>query len=240
MGVTFDSPRQPVLTVSGGEEGPVEGYPFPNGAVDGYPVPFSRSQAEVEWRTGLFDVLSDPDICLYGTFCTPCLFGANVRSLQELDGERNASCLPSCAALVCATGLTSALTVAGASAASYAALGGAAAAPATLGAASRLAHNLGDIMGSCVGGAITSASRTRLRNKFGIAENETFSDFVQHLLCQPCAVCQEAREIRGFYADAVAREMMGDVVTGAPEPQSMSAREGGAVEYSPDTKPSTV
>lgn len=66
-----------------------------------------------------------------------------------------------------------------------------------------------------------------------------FPDVIQHVLCQPCAVCQEAREIRGHYADGAA--YMAGTVTGAPEEQYMSTHpaeaHGTPLEYSPETKP---
>ena len=68
----------------------------------------------------------------------------------------------------------------------------------------------------------TSKSRTALRQKFGIEEHPWLSDFWAHFWCCACAVCQEAREIRGFMSEsAMQRQMTWDAMSTPPGPQEM-------------------
>mmetsp|Transcript_3228 Transcript_3228/g.9179 ORF Transcript_3228/g.9179 Transcript_3228/m.9179 type:complete len:253 (-) Transcript_3228:276-1034(-) len=232
--------RMPLKDFEGHE---AQGLPVEE-PVTGLPLePRPAGFGALPFRTGLFQVCSDVDLCCYGTFCTPCLYGENVRQLKELHGEQGASCIPPCCTLLSMSTAAQLVTVGAVTGAGLAAAGGAGASPAAVMAITRFAQNLGDLAGSCTSAGITSRSRSSLRRKFGLAENMHFSDFWIHFWCGPCAVCQEAREIRGFLNDAAAQRQYGwnNTATAAPTEQAMGSpvipSSPAALEYSPDNKP---
>ncbi|CAF1302528.1 unnamed protein product [Adineta steineri] len=97
------------------------------------------------WNSGLFDCFNDSSICLYGCFCTPCLYGKNA---EKIDGSSccNSGCLwylMSGWSLCCLTHMP---------------------------------------------------KRKALRNRFDLQED--CNDCVATTFCAPCAICQEARELK--------------------------------------------
>lgn len=118
----------------------------------------------------------DYDIVTYGFFCTPCLFGENAYSIKK-----HPSCLSyalSYNMLILSSQITGAF----------------------IGSVS-MPYNV--YIGSVIGVLLSNAFighyagniRTQLRDKYDI-DGSVCEDFWTHFCCSPCAVCQEAHEIR--------------------------------------------
>lgn len=116
------------------------------------------------------------DILMYGLFCQPCLFGENTSSIMKH---------PSCISHTF----------------SYSALGFSSSwLGSLLGNVICPGSDLAMIGGSslcygCLIGTYGGEMRTRLRQKYGINGTPN-QDVLMHFFCSPCAVCQEAQEIR--------------------------------------------
>lgn len=50
-------------------------------------------------------------------------------------------------------------------------------------------------LGVCFGAVFAGSFRSEVRNKYNLSE-EPCSDCLVHFFCSPCAVCQEARELK--------------------------------------------
>lgn len=116
----------------------------------------------------------DYDIMLYGTFCTPCLFGENAHSVH---GH------PSCVSYALAYSLLalSSNMVGGM-------IGSCFHDPSAIVACSSL-------WTSVVIGIYAGYVRTEIREKHGIYGTKE-GDVCIHFLCSPCGVCNEAQCIR--------------------------------------------
>lgn len=121
----------------------------------------------------------DLDVCIYGTFCNPCLFGENSSHVISY---------PSCfAQTIAVLFLYYSLNLTGG----------------IIGCSSLDAKDVGSallsVSCSCLSCVLTSlytkGIRTRIREKYNIEGADT-EDFLLHCLCLPCAVCREAQEIR--------------------------------------------
>lgn len=118
----------------------------------------------------------DSDIIIYGTFCTPCLYGENAFNITKY---------PSC---VYYTFSYSLLWINGCIAG------------ATLG--NLLIPNnpiMISFMSTCISQALISqhagSMRTQLRNKYNI-DGSISNDYLMHFFCSPCAICEETQIIR--------------------------------------------
>lgn len=127
------------------------------------------------WKTKGCDL----DVCIYGTFCNPCLFGENSSHVISY---------PSCfAQTIAVVFLYYSLNVTGG----------------IIGCSSLDAKALGSallsVSCSCLSCLLTSlytkGIRTRIREKYNI-EGTDSEDLLCHCLCLPCSVCREAQEIR--------------------------------------------
>ena len=118
----------------------------------------------------------DIDICMYGLYFTPCLFGRNTEHTIEHPG------CESHAFTYTALVLTS--TLMGVSFAQILHPG-----------SQLLATISGTICSSVIVGSYGGDMRTKLRQKYDISGSPQ-EDFCAHFFCSPCAVCQEAQEIR--------------------------------------------
>ena len=121
----------------------------------------------------------DFDICMYGTFCNPCLFGEN---------SSHVVAYPSCFAQAAAvTFLYYSFNITGAILDSTCFYGN------TL-VSTLLSTSFGCL--SCImTGMYSSDTRTKLRERYNI-EGSELEDLILHCLCHPCTVCREAQEIR--------------------------------------------
>uniref|UniRef100_A0A061SDZ2 Uncharacterized protein n=1 Tax=Tetraselmis sp. GSL018 TaxID=582737 RepID=A0A061SDZ2_9CHLO len=164
--------------------------------------------------------------------------------LQELEGDTTASCLGPCASLVCASSATQCLASNAVGALALAAVGGAYAAPAAAAGAVHFSSGFGQVAGGCVSASVTSSARTALRRKFGLGRDARLSDFWLHFWCGPCAIAQEARELRRYMAEAAVAQgqrsrekietlapQVQDMAPGAPPPKTC------ALELLPETGP---
>ncbi|GMH33219.1 hypothetical protein BSKO_01053 [Bryopsis sp. KO-2023] len=116
---------------------------------------------EKDWSTGLFGCLDDAGLCVWGLFCTACLFGENVSSLTQVQSQQDLinKVPPPVASGCCCPCLLYSLTTV--------------------------------YCWCCVGGL----NRRDLREKYGL-RHEPCGDCTVHMFCSPCAVCQEARELK--------------------------------------------
>lgn len=128
----------------------------------------------MSWSTKTHTI--DYDIITYGLFCTPCLFGENAFSITKH---------PSCVSYALSYNiLILSSQMSGAIIGSL-----------------TMPHNI--YIGTVIGALLSSAFighhagniRTKLREKYGI-DGSFNEDFWAHFFCSPCAVCQEAHEIR--------------------------------------------
>ncbi|KAG0483627.1 hypothetical protein HPP92_011711 [Vanilla planifolia] len=176
----------PPAPVGCGDSGSVkwaaEGVPVSHGSVVGEPLP--RDQ----WDSGLFACFgrndefcsSDLEVCLLGSFAPCVLYGGNIERLGSAPGTFTQNCLP------------------------YAGL-----------------YMLGNCFfgWNCLAPWLSYPGRTAIRQKFNLEGNwealarsigchgvlaeeprreqlESICDLSTHVLCHPCALCQEGRELR--------------------------------------------
>ncbi|KAL8504530.1 hypothetical protein ACS0TY_015912 [Phlomoides rotata] len=178
------------------------GAPIPIGwTVDGVPVGEPRVE-RAQWESGIFSCTgkndefysSDVEVCLLGSVAPCVLHGSNVERLGSAPGSFTNHCLP------------------------YAGL-----------------YLLGNCFfgWNCLAPWYSYPNRTAIRHKFNLEGScealartfgcsgnilmneaqreqcESACDFVSHVFCHPCALCQEAREVRrkvphpGFTANPV-------------------------------------
>ena len=118
----------------------------------------------------------DYDIFVYGLFCTPCLFGENaahVQSHPSCISQSLAYIMLNCSSYVVGSAIGNLI----------------------------VPHNpyvlssFGILCSSMMVGMLGGDMRTKLREKYYINGNKT-NDSIIHCMCSPCAVCQEAQEIR--------------------------------------------
>lgn len=121
----------------------------------------------------------DLDICVYGLFCNPCLFGENSSHVTAYPG-----CVAQTIALIIVTysvGLTGLF------------------AEELLCNGSEVLSSINGLATSCITSGViasyTCGTRTKIREKYGV-QGTSLDDFCIHCFCSPCAVCQEAQEIR--------------------------------------------
>lgn len=118
----------------------------------------------------------DCDILMYGTFCTPCLYGENAYSVTQH---------PSCVSY----------------ALSYALLGmsfnmlGSCVGNALLPENPYMILSCASLFASGAIGCFAGKNRQDIRDKYGI-RGTIDEDVCVHAICSPCGVCQEAQEIR--------------------------------------------
>lgn len=127
-----------------------------------------------EWKT--YKSMCEYDIMLYGMLLHPCLFAENAEHVVK-----HPSCLSH---LLSYTGLGLVGNCTGSLLAD-------AIVPGSAFGSSFCTTLFGNMFLGVYGGEM----RTRLRKKYDIEGNST-EDFMIHTLCSPCAICQEAQEIR--------------------------------------------
>ena len=113
-------------------------------------------------------------------FCTPCMFGMNQSKLNTLDGEINSSMIPGCVAY----------TTIGIGWQLIGLLYGDA-----CGASAQIAQAGSSFCGTLGTGLYAASTRRRLRGKYNL-EGSMMGDVCLHMWLSPCAVCQEANEIK--------------------------------------------
>ena len=118
----------------------------------------------------------DYDIFVYGLFCTPCLYGENAAHIQT-----HPSCISQSLAYSI---LLFSSHVVGSAIGNFI-----------------VPHNpcvlntFGILCSSIMIGKFGGEMRTKFRQKYNIDGNAN-DDILTHCMCSPCAVCQEAQEIR--------------------------------------------
>ena len=126
------------------------------------------------WSTKTNNI--DCHIVTYGLFCTPCLFGENAFSITK-----HTSCVSytlSYNILILSAQMTGALL-----------------STITIPYNPYVGTIIGTLLSSAFIGYYAGNMRTKLRDKYDIV-GSTNEDFCTHFCCSPCAVCQEAHEIR--------------------------------------------
>lgn len=120
--------------------------------------------------------ICDYDVMLYGILLHPCLFGENASHVMA-----HPSCVSHTLSYV-GLGLTGNLL--------GSILGSALFPGSELGVSFCSSLGTSSLIGSYAGDV-----RMRLRKKYDI-EGDRWDDFLVHAICSPCAICQEAQEIR--------------------------------------------
>ena len=122
---------------------------------------------------------------LMSLFCTPCQFGINQSALNYSDGERVTTMLPGCVSYT--------LILIGCQ------LLGILYSNSLISSGLMLSGEVVQLISTCCGnigiGLYGGHTRKRLREKYGIIGNSC-EDFMMHAFAAPCAVCQEANEIK--------------------------------------------
>lgn len=118
----------------------------------------------------------DYDIMLYGTFCTPCLFGENAQSIH---GH------PSCVSYALSYSLLAM------SANMVGAMLGNCLYPNPY-----MISGCSTLWTSVSIGLYAGNTRTEIRDKYNETEGTKEGDVCIHFLCSPCGVCEEAQYIR--------------------------------------------
>ena len=120
--------------------------------------------------------IPDYDIMLYGTFCTPCLFGENAKSIH---GH------PSCVSFALSYSLLAL------SANMIGAMLGNCLLPNPY-----VISGCSTLWTSVSIGLYAGTTRTEIREKYNDTEGTKEDDLCIHFLCSPCGVCEEAQYIR--------------------------------------------
>ena len=120
---------------------------------------------------------------IYGTFCTPCLFGENQAKLKSIQGERNPSCFPGCFTYVFMTLYGSLLGLSVAS---------------CYNASPAVGSIFGDMFSHFSIGAYAGSNRTKIREFVNLPKDDCCNDCIMHTFCSPCAICQEAIAISEY------------------------------------------
>lgn len=133
-----------------------------------------------EWKTN--KTMCEYDILLYGILLHPCLYGENTSHMVKH---------PSCVSHTLSyTGLGLSGSCLG-SMLGYLIFPG-----------SEFWLSLCSTMGTSIFiGTYAGNMRTRLRKKYNI-EGDKCDDMIAHAICSPCAICQEAQEIRNRDSDS--------------------------------------
>lgn len=118
----------------------------------------------------------DYDIITYGLSCTPCLFGENAFSITKH---------PSCVSYALSYNILILSSQ----------MSGAIIGSLTMPHNIYIGTVIGTLLSSAFIGHYAGNMRTQIRDKYGIDGSAT-EDFWTHFYCSPCAVCQEAHEIR--------------------------------------------
>lgn len=121
----------------------------------------------------------DPDICIYGTFCNPCLFGQNSEHVSSYPGcvKQSLAVCTMCYTFNITGLVIDSLCFSG-----------------NLLTSSALSLSFAGFS-NFITSAYTSDTRSKIRDKYKINGSDA-GDFFCHFFCLPCAVCREAQEIR--------------------------------------------
>tara|TARA_Y100000816_G_C25784453_1_gene411263 strand:- start:116 stop:607 length:492 start_codon:yes stop_codon:yes gene_type:complete len=122
---------------------------------------------------------------IYGAFCFPCLFGENQSKLKALQGEINPSCYPGCVTYVFMMIYGTLLGFAMAS---------------CLDASPVMTSTLGDVFSHGTIGLYAGDNRKKMKQIEGIhlPDNQMCNDYMLHMFCSPCSICEESIAITKF------------------------------------------